>query len=93
MSRYMSWAVEAIALAYSSRGMECPIGVRAHSTRVVASLWAWTKGSSIKDICIAAGWSSQNTFCQILQFGRVVISLTGPVDECDPWFYLQSLAI
>lgn len=60
--RLSHWVVDAIALAYSSRGMECPIGVRAHSTRAVSSLWAWTKGISIKDICMAAGWSSQNTF-------------------------------
>ncbi len=44
--------------------MECPIGVRAQSTRAVASSWAWTKGSSIKDICMAAGWPSQNTFAR-----------------------------
>ncbi len=53
--RLSHWVVEAIALAYSSQGMECPIGVRAHSTRAVGSLWAWTKGSSIKDICMG-GW-------------------------------------
>ncbi len=62
--RLSHWVVEAIALAYSSQGMECPIGVRAHSTRAVGSLWAWTKGSSIKDICMAAGWTSQNTFAR-----------------------------
>lgn len=81
------WVVDAIALAYSSHGMECSIGVRTHSVRAVASSWAWTKGVSIKDICIMAGWSSQ-----ILQFGCAVISLTGPIGEYDPWFYLQTLA-
>lgn len=58
------WVVDAIALAYCSWGMECPIGVRAHLTRAVASLWVWTKGVSIKDICMVAGWSSQNTFAR-----------------------------
>ncbi len=40
--------VDAVASAYSSWGIECHIGVRAHSTRAVASSLAWTKGVSIK---------------------------------------------
>ncbi len=31
--RLSHWIVDAIALAYSSKGAKCPIGVRAHSTR------------------------------------------------------------
>ncbi len=34
--RLSHWIVNAIALAYSSEGVECPIGVRAHSTRGLA---------------------------------------------------------
>ncbi len=34
--------VDTITLAYSSLGLQCPIGVRDHSTRGVASLWAWS---------------------------------------------------
>lgn len=60
--RLSRWIVEAIALCYSSMGLECPIGVRAHSTRGMASSWAWSSGVSIKDICEAAGWSSPSTF-------------------------------
>jgi hypothetical protein len=56
------WIVEAIALAYSSLGLQCPIGVRAHSTRGIASSWAWSSGVSISEICGAAGWSSPSTF-------------------------------
>ncbi|CAM4284410.1 unnamed protein product [Leuciscus chuanchicus] len=37
------WIVDAIALAYTSKGMQCPLGVRAHSTRSMASSWAWSK--------------------------------------------------
>ncbi len=51
-----------IALAYSSKGVECPIGVRAHSTRGLASSWAWANGISIQDICMVAGWSSPSSF-------------------------------
>ncbi len=60
--RLSHWFVEAIALAYSSKGVECPIGVRAHSTRGLWSSWAWANGISIQDICMAAGWSSLSTF-------------------------------
>ncbi|XDV39230.1 hypothetical protein PO909_008494 [Leuciscus waleckii] len=31
------WIVDAIALAYASKGLQCPLGVRAHSTRGMAS--------------------------------------------------------
>ncbi len=60
--RLSYWIVDAIALAYSSKGVECPIGVRAHSTRRLASSWA--NGISIQDICMVAGWSSPSTFAR-----------------------------
>ncbi len=40
--RLSRWIVDAIMLAYLSLGLHCPIGVRAHSTRGVASSWAWS---------------------------------------------------
>ncbi len=36
--RLSKWIVDAIMLAYSSLGLQCPIGVRAHSTRGIASV-------------------------------------------------------
>ncbi len=39
--RLAHWIVEAIVLAYQARRLPCPLGVRAHSTRGVASSWAW----------------------------------------------------
>ncbi|CAM4659841.1 unnamed protein product [Leuciscus chuanchicus] len=36
------WVVDAIALAYTTKGMQCPLGVKAHSTRSMASSWAWS---------------------------------------------------
>ncbi len=56
--RLSHWIVDGIALAYASAGVQCPIGVRAHSTRGMASSWAWSSGISIGEICAAAGWSS-----------------------------------
>lgn len=56
------WIVDAIALTYSSTGLQCPIGVRAHSTRGMASSWAWSSGVSITEICAAAGWASPSIF-------------------------------
>ncbi len=38
--RLAHWIVEAIVLAYQARRLPCPLGVRAHSTRGVASSWA-----------------------------------------------------
>lgn len=60
--RLSHWIVEVIELAYASKAE--PWGVRAHSTRKVASSWACAKGMSIQYICMAAGWASQNTFAR-----------------------------
>ena len=60
--RMSHWLVEAISLAYEARGLASPLGVKAHSTRAVASSQAALSGSSMADICAAAGWSSPNTF-------------------------------
>ncbi len=56
--------MEAIVLAYQARHLPCPLGVRAHSTRGVASSWALARGASIADICKAAGWATPNTFAR-----------------------------
>ncbi len=63
--RLSKWIVDAVTLAYSSLGLQCcPIGVRAHSTRDIASSWAWSSGVSITEICAAAGWASPSTFAR-----------------------------
>ncbi len=62
--RLAHWIVEAIVLAYQARCLPCPLGVRAHSTRGVASSWALARGASIADICKAAGWATPNTFAR-----------------------------
>ncbi|XP_059182347.1 uncharacterized protein LOC131961092 [Centropristis striata] len=60
--RLSHWVVEAIALAYAGQGLQPPVGLRAHSTRGVATSWALFRGVSVQDICAAASWSSPLTF-------------------------------
>ncbi len=62
--RLSRWIIDAITTAYSSLGKQCPMGVRAHSTRDIALSWAWSRGVSIAEICAAAGWASQSTFAR-----------------------------
>ncbi len=62
--RLAHWIVEAIVLAYQARRLPCPLGVRAHSTRGVASSWALARGASIANISKAAGWATPNTFAR-----------------------------
>ncbi len=62
--RLAHWIVEAVALAYQSQGEPCPLGVRAYSTRSVASSHALAHGASLADICRAAGWATPNTFAR-----------------------------
>ncbi len=54
--RLSRWIIDAITLLYSSVGQQCPVAVRAHSTRGITSSWAWSSGVSIADTCVAAGW-------------------------------------
>ncbi|KAI2655638.1 hypothetical protein H4Q32_024231 [Labeo rohita] len=65
--RFPHWLVDAIRMAYQARGLPCPLGVRAHSTKAVAALAAFANGASLTDICRATGWATPNTFRQVLQ--------------------------
>ncbi len=49
--RLSRWIIDAITLAYSSLGQQCPMGVRSHLTRGIASSWAWSSGVSIAEKC------------------------------------------
>ncbi|XP_051967361.1 uncharacterized protein LOC127632670 isoform X2 [Xyrauchen texanus] len=62
--RLAHWVVDAITLAYHTQAVPLPLRVRAHSTRGVASSWALAKGTSLADICRAAGWAAPNTFAR-----------------------------
>ncbi len=54
--RLSRWIIDTITLVYSSLGQQCPMGVRAHSTRGITSSFLWSSGVSIAEICAAAGW-------------------------------------
>jgi hypothetical protein len=41
-----------ITKAYSCWGLQSPLGVRAHSTIGIATLWALFRGISVLDICV-----------------------------------------
>ncbi len=80
--RLSHWIVDAITAAYMNQGLECPLHIRGHSTRAMASSWAWSRGMSIQDICVAAGWSSENTFARfyrldVQSFASQVLSVSG----------------
>ncbi len=80
--RLSHWIVDAITAAYTNQGLECPLHIRGHSTRAMASSWAWSRGMSIQDICVAAGWSSENTFARfyrldVQSFASQVLSVSG----------------
>lgn len=63
--RMAHWLVD--ALAYQTQGEPCPLGVRDHSTRSMASSLVLEHGASLADICRGAGWVTPNTFCEVLQ--------------------------
>ncbi len=67
--RLAHWIVEAIVLAYQAQRLPCPLGVRAHSMRGIASSWALARGASIADICRAAGWATPNMFARFYNLG------------------------
>ncbi|KAI2647955.1 Transposon Ty3-G Gag-Pol polyprotein [Labeo rohita] len=52
--RISHWLVDGIRMAYEARGLPCPLGIRAHSTRGVAASAALANGASLTDICRAA---------------------------------------
>ncbi len=56
--RLAHWIVD------QSQGEPCPMGVRAHSPRSVASSYALAHGASLAHICRAAGWATPNTFAR-----------------------------
>ncbi|XP_069600610.1 uncharacterized protein [Ranitomeya imitator] len=82
------WIREAICLAYTSKGEIPPVGIKAHSTRAMASSWAEHADVPIHLICKAATWFTPSTFynhyrldlsaSSDLTFGRAVLSTVIP---------------
>lgn len=69
--RLSHWILEAISVAYQTKGTQPPEGLRAHSTRGMATSWALFRGVSVEDLCNAANWASGNTF---VRFYRLDVS-------------------
>ncbi|XP_066441090.1 uncharacterized protein [Eleutherodactylus coqui] len=82
------WLRRAIQEAYKAKGIPPPEGLKAHSTRAVASSWAERAHASIEQICNAATWTSGHTFIkhyrldfkhsQDASFGRKVLQAVIP---------------
>ncbi len=91
--RLSRWLVDAITLAYPSVESQCPIRVRAHSTRGIASSWAWSSGVSMSDICEVAGWSSPSTFVRFYNLDVPAVQATVLSAEIAIfWVHLTNIA-
>lgn len=77
--RLSHWVVEAIVLCYNNSNLEPPKGLRAHSTRGMATSWALFRGISIQEICAAASWSSPHTFARFYRLDVTEPSLAHSV--------------
>ncbi|XP_053553735.1 uncharacterized protein LOC128645029 [Bombina bombina] len=62
------WLRSIIRLAYETAGQQPPERITAHSTRAVASTWAFKNEASVEQICKAATWSSLHTFSKFYKF-------------------------
>ena len=82
------WLRSAISEAYSQMKLSPPQGIRAHSTRALATTWAEKAGATPDQICKAATWSSYFTFARPYRldllaaedqaFGRKVLQAVVP---------------
>lgn len=61
----LNWILEAISIAYKNKWLDLPAGMRAHSTRVMATSRALFRALSVEDICAGAGWASPHKFVRI----------------------------
>ncbi len=66
--RMAHWIVDAITLAYQAQGVPCPFRLRAHSNEKCSVLLGAGSGTSLTDICRAAGWATPNTFARSIAF-------------------------
>lgn len=76
-ARLSHWLVGAIKQAYIGAGVLLRSGVRAHSTRGMATSWASWRGESLDEICAAATWSAPSTFARFYQFNVAASTLFG----------------
>ena len=62
------WLVKAIQDADASEGHS---GTTAHSTRTIASSWAYHRGLTVQAICDAVAWKAPNTFTSVYRNVRL----------------------
>lgn len=77
--RLSHWVVEAITLAYASKGKQSPVALRAHSTRGMAASWALFRGIALHEILAAASWASPDTFVRFYRLDVTRASLAHSV--------------
>lgn len=78
--------VSAIRMAYVTAGLQCPMQIRADSTRALASSVAVKAVVPLVDICKAAMWSASSTFVR-----RYLMDVDSKSDAAVGTTVLQSL--
>lgn len=68
-----------IALAHTSRGLQPPEDLCAHSTRGLSASQALSREVSIEEICAAASWASPHTFASFYSLDVTAPSLAHSV--------------
>ncbi len=69
------WIVDTIKAAYTSQGLECPLHIRAHSTRAIIKRYVYS-GYMLSSRLVFSEYLRQ-----VLQAGRSVLSLPSAVGE------------
>lgn len=65
---FLHWIVQAISQAYWVCGIPSPLGIRAQSTRGVASFKAFLSCASLQDVCDTVVWVSPHTSLNLFIF-------------------------
>ena len=63
-------------MAYDSKGLWPPTGLRALSTRGIAVLWAPFQGVPFEDICAASSWATPHTFSRFCKLDVIAPTLS-----------------
>lgn len=66
------WLVPAIGMALSTMGRTSQLDVPAHSTRGMATLWAFSRGFSVSEICAGASQATPHT---LMPFYRLDVTV------------------
>lgn len=75
------WIVGGIALAYTSKGLQHPAGLHAHSTRGRETLWAVFNGVSIQEVHVATRWVLPYMFFRFFRLNVTTPTFAHPQAE------------